>query len=130
MSAASAVSRGRALAEAQFDSVCVIFTPGAAATDPATGLVTYAEDDAASAVCKVRPNGYAQSRGLEVGGAEVIVTSHMISIPFGYLPVPRDRQWVRVTAAPDPALLGARFEIRQVAKGTVTARRLMCNEVA
>lgn len=109
-------------------STCRIFTSGSPVTDPDTGAVTYPEQDAVTTVCRVRPNGTLSSDG-ESGGAELIGSGFVVSVPFAV--VASALQRVVITASPDPSLVGMSLEVRQVARGdNITARRLLCEEVA
>jgi hypothetical protein len=127
MSGVSAAPSGRALIERQMTSTCRIFTMGDPVTDPTTGEVTRTEIDAVTTKCRVRPRGSRISTGANAGGAEVIVTGYIVSVPFDFTPVPRDFQRLVVTASPDPGLVGMSLQIRDVALGdAISARRLLC----
>lgn len=119
----------RQAAESLMTSTCRLFTPGAPVTDPETGMVTYTETGVTRSPCRVRPNGYAQSHDSEVGGAEVVATGYVVSLPFTATPVVLQR--LVVESSPDGSLVGLVLEVRQVARGdNITARRLLCTEVA
>jgi hypothetical protein len=109
-------------------SRCRIFTTGDPVTDPETGQVTYLEVDPVVSPCRVRPQG-SQSGDAEAGGAEVVSSGYVVSVPFAL--TPRVFQRLVVTSSPDSSLVGIPLEIRQVARGdNITARRLLCEEVA
>ena len=129
MSAVSAAPSGRSLIERQMTSTCRIFTVGDPVTDPSTGEVTRAEIDPVVTKCRVRPRGSRGSTGSEAGGAEVIATGYIVSVPFALTPPPVNFQRLVVTASPDPSLVGLSLQIREVARGdAISARRLMCQE--
>jgi hypothetical protein len=112
-------------------STCRIFTRGGPVTDPDTGDVTYAEVDPVETKCRVRPRGSRSSTGAEAGGAELIVTGYIVSVPAGLDPPPVDLQRVVVLTSPDASLIGLPLEIRDVARGdNISARRLICQEAA
>lgn len=112
-------------------SACTIREkPTGRTTDPTTGEVT---DTLGATVytgaCRVRPAS-AQAATAEAGGAEVFVFDYLISIPFAESDVAEGHR-VTITASPDPALAGVEVEVQKVARGdTLSARRLLCNEVA
>lgn len=109
-------------------STCRIFTPGDLVTDLNTGEVTRDEADVVQTPCRVRPAG-TQSAQDEAGGAEIVASGYVVSVPFAITPAPFQR--VFIETSPDPSLVGLAMEIRQVARGdNITARRLLCEEVA
>lgn len=129
MSGISAAPGGRALIERQMTSTCRIFTPGDPVTDPTTGEVIRAELNPVVTKCRIRPRGTRSSTGANAGGAEVIVTGYVVSIPFDFTPVPRNFQRLTVTDSPDPGVVGVTWQIRDVALGdAISARRLVCQE--
>jgi hypothetical protein len=112
-------------------STCRIFTRGGPVTDPTTGEVTYAELNPVVTKCRVRPRGSRSSTGAEAGGAELIVTGYIVSVPATCRPLHR-RTFSASSSSPPrcepdrPAL-----EIRDVARGdNISARRLICQEAA
>jgi hypothetical protein len=129
VSALSAAPAGRALIEAQMTSTCVIFDLGDPVTDPNTGEVTRPEMNSVTTKCRLRPRGSRASTGAEAGGAELILTGYVVSIPFALTPVPKDKQRLRILTSPDPGSVGLSLEIRDVARGdAISARRLLCQE--
>jgi hypothetical protein len=117
------------LIEAQMTSTCVIFDLGDPVTDPNTGEVTRPELNAVTTKCRLRPRGSRASTGAEAGGAELILTGYVVSIPFALTPVPKDKQRLRILTSPDPGSVGLALEIRDVARGdAISARRLLCQE--
>lgn len=112
-------------------STCRIFSRGGPVTDPNTGEVTYAEVNPVVTKCRVRPRGSRASTGAEAGGAELIVTGYIVSVPFDLSPPPANLQRVVVLTSPDASLIGLPLEIRDVARGdNISARRLICQEAA
>lgn len=112
-------------------SACTIAPPGTEpTTDPNTGEVVFPAGVAVyTGPCRVRPMS-AQSHATEVAGAEVFSFDYLVSVPFAVVGVQEGHR-VTVTASPDPALVGVALEVQKVDRGdNITARRLLCNEVA
>ena len=77
------------------------------------------------------PARFPLEHGAEAGGAELIVTGYIVSVPAGLTPPPVDLQRVVVLTSPDASLIGLPLEIRDVARGdNISARRLICQEAA
>lgn len=131
MSASSTAARGRAFAERQYESTCLIAPKGTApVTDNTTGAVTFPPGAAVyTGKCRVRPAG-GQGSTAESGGAEVFVYDYLVSIPFAEADVVEGMR-VTIDSSPDPALLTVVVEVTKVDRGdNLTARRLFCNEVS
>jgi hypothetical protein len=129
VSQAAAVRTGRLIAERQMSSALRYFTPGPPVTDPVTGQVTSSEQGAARSRCKVRPTS-PRDFPAQAGGDQVFASNYIVSLPFGQAPVPAVGQEIVVESSPDPALVGARMQIRHVSIGdAITARRLLCFKV-
>ena len=112
-------------------STCVIFDLGDPVTDPSTGEVTRPELNPVTTKCRLRPRGSRASTGAEAGGAEVIVTGYIVSVPFDLSPPPKDKQRLRILTSPDVSAVGLALQIRDVARGdAISARRLLCQEAA
>lgn len=112
-------------------STCTIARPnqGEPTTDPATGAVTFPSTVVWSGPCRVRQPGMWGRTG-EAGGEQIAPTTFRLSIPFAVSDVRRD-DTVTITASPDPALIGRTFVVRFIPDmgATITARRLLCDEV-
>ena len=113
-------------------SACTIHTraTGEPTTDPTTGAVTAAVGTVLySGPCRVRPTG-TQARVTEGGAAELSTFDYLISVPFAEADVAEGHR-VTITATPDASLVGVEVEVQKVDRGEhITARRLLCNEVA
>jgi hypothetical protein len=131
VSATTAAVRGRILIESQMTSTCSIAPPGAEpVTDPDTGEVTFPPGVAVyTGKCRVRPMG-TQSQTVEAGSAELFEFDYQVSVPFAAVGI-REHMLLTIDSSPDPDAAGLVLEIQQVARGEhITARRLLCNEVA
>jgi hypothetical protein len=132
MSAAVAVTEGRVAAEALMVDTCTVSAPDTAGAfneatgqyEPTAGAQKYAGK------CRVRPPNV-QDRTVEAGDRVVSLRSYVVSLPLTATVFAVD-DVVRITASVlDPALVGARLRVTDVAKGThLTARRLVCEEAA
>lgn len=108
--------------------VCTVFGAGQQVTDPQTGEVTTTPDVVWFGPCNVRPND-AQATATEAGGAQLLVFDYLFKLPHSATAVNEGHR-VTVTEYPDdPALVGVTVEVRKVARGGVTSRRLLCREV-
>ena len=125
----------RAEAEGNMTSACTVRERGTGepVTDPDTGAVTYPAGEVVySGKCRIKPGGV-RSQMTEAGGAEMFSYDLEVSLPFGAPGSADVREGMPLTidASPDSAAVGMNVEIQQVARGEqLTARRLMCNEVA
>jgi hypothetical protein len=129
MSASAAATMGRRRAEAQMTSTLRYFTLG----DPTTaadGTVTYPEVDPVRCEGRVRP-ATMRDFPTEVVGEELFASNYVVAVPFGQTPVPQVKQHVVIESSPDPALVGAELQIRQVSIGdNLTARRMLGYKVS
>lgn len=129
MTAPAAAAMGRRTAEALMTSTVRYFTLG----DPTTaddGTVTYPEVDPIRCQGRVRP-ATARDYPTELSGEEVFASNYLVAVPFGQTPVPRVKQRVVIETSPDPALVGAELQIRQVALGdNLSGRRMLCYKVS
>jgi len=108
---------------------CTVFGTGEQVTDPQTGEVTTSPAVVWSGPCYVRPND-AQARSSDIGGAETFVYDYLFGLPFDATGVIEGHR-VTVTDYPEDAeLVGITVEVQKVARGSVTARRLLCQEVS
>jgi len=106
------------------------FTVGDPVTDPVTGEVTPSEVGPVTCIARVRP-ATMRDYPSQAGGAEVFATNYVVSVPFAQTPVPAVKQRLVVVSSPDPALVGASMQIRDVALGDqITARRMLCYKVS
>jgi hypothetical protein len=128
---AAMLDMARAAAEELMTSTCTIRARGGEwVTDPVTGEATQTAGAVAySGKCRVRPATLqAQSRNL--GGDEQFVSDVMVSVPASAAGITKGMV-VTVDSSPDPALVGLRAEIQDVARGdSLTARRMWCLEVS
>lgn len=107
---------------------CTVFGDGQQVTDPQTGEVTTEPNVVWFGPCTVRPND-AQATATTAGGVQLLVYDYLIKLPIAAETVLEGLR-VTITAYPeDPALVGVTVEIRKVARGSVTSRRLLCREV-
>lgn len=98
--------------------------------DPETGVVISTPGAVVySGKCRIKPGG-TTSQTTEAGGAEMFTFDFAVSLPFSVTAV-RERMLLTMDASPDPAAVGLELEVQQMARGEhITARRLLCNEVA
>lgn len=133
MSATSAATRGRLLAEAQMTSTCTVRgTSTGTVTDPDTGEVAPVVGAVVySGKCRVRPGGRGtQTNTASTPGGELFVFDYLISIPFAASDVTEGHR-VTIDDSPDPALNGVEVEVQKVDRGDhISARRLACLEVS
>ena len=114
-------------------TTCSIAPPGTTPVmDPETGEVTFPDGAAVYAgPCRVRPaSGPGGSSGTaQVAGVELFRFDYLVSVPFSVAGV-QERDRLKITASPDPALVGVELEVRHVDRGEhLSARRLQCQEV-
>lgn len=127
MSATSAVLQGRQAAEALMVDSCTIGHPAASEVyDSGSDSYTTVTTTFYAGACKVKPRDNAD-RQVEAGAETVTLWPFVVSVPMSVTGVQED-DVVTVTACElDPALVGTRLRVRQVAKGSfLTARRLGC----
>lgn len=107
---------------------CTVFGDGHQVMDPQTGEVTTEPEVVWFGPCRFRPND-AQASATTAGGVQLLVYDYQASLPFTATGVLEGHR-VTVTEYPeDPALVGVTVEVRKVARGSITARRLLCREV-
>lgn len=110
-------------------SACTVFTAGEEVTDPVTGEVTRENTTVWFGPCRVRP---AEVIGSDVsfGGAELRTFDYLVSVPFAVTEILKSHR-LTITASLDDALVGRTLEVQDVHAGDhITARRLLCTEVA
>lgn len=79
--------------------------------------------------CRIKPAGTAAIIPSATAPAET--WQNKLSIPYAADVDIRSFDRVTITASGDPTLLGRRFEVRNVDRGThITARRIWCTEVS
>lgn len=130
MTAAAAVLAGRRAAAALMVDACTINAPDVpGALNETTGQYTpVAGAEKYTGQCRVKPNA-TQDHEANAGERIILQRTFIVSVPMTVSTVwPNDV--VRVTACTlDPALVGARLRVVDVAKGSyLTARRLVCEE--
>ncbi|MGZ4638674.1 MAG: DUF6093 family protein [Actinomycetes bacterium] len=131
MSATSATLAGRKAAERLMVDTCTVLRPGdRGAYDPTT--LTYASNPTPlyDGKCRVKPTNTAD-RVVEFGGEPVSLFPYVVSLPIGDLVVHVDDVVTVTASALDPALVGLKLRVRDIASGThLTARRLGCERNA
>ena len=129
MTAQAAVAAGRRAAEALMTDACQISRVTGTTTNPDTGVVTTTTATVYAGKCRLQQRAGTALRA-EVGEASVLLTRLELHVPWGTAGVAAE-QHVTVTAAADPALVGAKFTVRGplTAKSYATAQRWELEEV-
>jgi hypothetical protein len=119
----------RAQAESLMLDTCTINRPGAAVTDPDTGVVTNTNTLVYSGKCKVQSKNSATSTP-EAGEAEFVVVSRQVHIPVGAAVV-RNNDVVTVTASTlNPSGVGRKYRVEGFTPDTYdTAARIPVKEI-
>lgn len=129
MSIEALLLRGRAAAERLMVDECDVSTPGAAVTDPATGVVTNTGTPVYTGACKFQQT-QSQAANPEAGGHQFTVQGTQLHLPVGVGPVAVG-DVVRCTRSKfNPALVGNLYRVVEVfEKSFSTAQRLRVEEV-
>lgn len=130
MSAASALARARAAAQALMVDTCTIQHQTGTTTDPLTGVVTPTWTTVYTGRCRVQQT-LAQGSRVEAGEIEPVVLRLEVQLPVvGSEGVERG-DLVTVTASVhDVDLVGRAFRVRDLHHKThATSRRVQCEEV-
>lgn len=131
MSAASALARGRAAAEALMVDTCAITRVSGSTTDDLTGAVTPTEGPVYSGRCKVQTAGSgAMGRRYDIAEVSTVMLRLELHLPMATSTTAQRGDLVRITASVhDPALLGRLFRLHDLAhKSFATARRFLLEE--
>lgn len=116
MRAAAMNKRGRRLAESLMSDACTAHRPGPETTDPETGETTPGLTEVYAGRCKVQV-ATAQAASPEAGGHAYVIESLQLHFPVTSQLFIDDV--VTVTASPmDPDLVGLRFRLVELARGT------------
>ena len=129
MTTPGAAAGARLLAESLMTSTIRYFTLGEPTT-AADGTVTIPEVDPQRCPGRVRP-ATMRDFPTQVVGEEVFASNYVVAVSFSQVPVPQVKQHVVIETSPDPALVGAELQIRQVSIGdNLSARRMLCYKVS
>lgn len=131
MSAASALARGRALAQSLMVDACLIERVTGQTTDDLTGVVTPTYATTYTGVCKVQTSGSgAMGDRADVGEVAQVVLRIELQLPVVGSEAVRRGQRATITACVhDAAPVGRTFLIRdEQHKSFATARRLQVEE--
>lgn len=130
MSAASALARGRGLAESLMVDQCTIRRRTGQTTDPDTGVVTPTYTNLyTSQKVRIQTRGNWGERK-DVGQAGVVVLSVEVQLPVSVTGVEVNDEVVMTASVHDADLVGRTFIIRDVVSKTHgTAHRFMGTEV-
>ncbi len=131
----SALTAGRAEAEALMRDTVTVFRPGPDVFDRVTGISTPGPPEVTfySGMARVKPDQLADSE-VQAGEREVVLRQYKVSLPFSsLLPAPgvrpRPGDVVDVSASPDPRLVGVRLWVTGVQySGTATAWRIIAED--
>lgn len=130
MSAATALARGRAAAEALMVDTCTIQRTTGTATDPHTGEITPTQAVIYSGACKVQQPD-TQATEQKPGQAELLMVRRELHLPIVTSDGVRADDEVTIdTSVHDADLVGRLFAVRgEMSKSMSTARRLGVEEV-
>lgn len=130
MSVASALTRGRAAAEALMVDACVVTRVTGTTTDPDTGEVTATVATVYTGKCRMQQQA-SIARPDDVGEAYVLQQPFVLQLPMVGSEGVQAGDRVQITASVDADLTGARrWWVRGLAHKThATARRLGLEEV-
>lgn len=129
MSAATALARGRALAETLMVDTCLIRRRTGQTTNPNTGAVTPTYTPLYTGKCRVQQHE-AQGRTEDAGEDYLIMQMRQLQLPvIGTEGLQPDDEVLITASTNDPHLLGRVYYIRDVpAKTHATSRRLSIQE--
>lgn len=127
MSAASALARGRAAAEALMVDACTIQEVTGESTETG-GVVTPTYATVYSGKCRVQQPD-AQARQEDAGEAYLLMSRRQLQLPMSVTGVRADQVVTITASAQDPDLAGRVFVVRdEFAKSHATARRVGIEE--
>jgi hypothetical protein len=128
MSAASAMARGRALAESLMADTCTITRPTTVTTNPNTGQVIKTTTTVYSGSCRIQQRTTTASEE-HTGEQYTRMARFELQLPMSATGL-NEADTVTITAsAHDPDLAGRVFKVRDLAHGThKTARRVGIEE--
>lgn len=128
MSAATALARGRALAEQLMVDTCEIKRVTSETTDPASGVITPTYATLYTGPCRVQ-HREAQGREEQPGQAFLVMLLLELQLPMSVTGLQVDDQVTVTTSAHDPDLVGRVFFIRDLMHKThATSRRVSIQE--
>lgn len=129
MSVETAISAGRAAAEALMVDECTIRrATGTSTTDQVTGTVTDVTELVYSGKCRMQSRALAD-RTAEAGEAHYTLSQYELQIPMTVIGVRTGDVAVVTKSALDPDLVGRSFRVTVAEHKThATARRLPCTE--
>jgi len=128
MSAATALARGRALAESLMTDSCTIRRVTGTVTDPDTGRVTPTYTSVYEGRCRVQQQ-QVQARAVEPGEAHLLMLRLEVHLPMSVTGVAAGDEVVITASTHDPDLVSRVFVVRELAhKSHATARRLGVEE--
>lgn len=104
---------------------CTIDRPlGESTYDPVSDGYVQAVTELYAGRCRVKPRDNTD-RQVEAAGESVMLWPYIVSVPMSVTSVTDDDVVTVTASALDPALVGVRLRVRQVAQGSLlTARRL------
>lgn len=124
MSAATALARGRALAEANMVDTCLIRRITSEITDPASGTITPTYATVYTGKCRVQQKEAQGREETNVGQAYLIMLVVELQLPMSLTGLQVDDEVTITAAAHDPDLVGRVFTVRDLMHKThATARR-------
>lgn len=128
MSRASALARGRAMAELGMVDACVIRRVTGTATDDFSGTVTPTYADLYTGKCRVQQH-QATADTKDVGEDQQFLLRIEVQLPMSVTGLRVGDEITMTSSASDPDLPGRMFRIHDLAHKTeATARRVQCVE--